>query len=97
MKVRWEYARIYQSYDPGGKKSAHAYLLLPCDTEWKDLGEMGDVFFKITELGNEGWELIGPPHDVNTVFTYKAANDTWHDRAHWIEREYWFKRLVGDE
>jgi hypothetical protein len=39
--------------------------------------------------------LLGPPNDVNAVFTYKAGNETWHDRASWVERDFWLKRPAG--
>ncbi len=64
--------------------------------EWRDLGvltgELNTVFGHLNKLGGYGWELVGPPNDLNAVFTYKAANDTWHDRACWVQRDFWLKR-----
>ena len=47
---------------------------------------------QVDKLGFEGWEMVGNPVSQNAVFTYKAANGTWHDRSYWVTRDYWFKR-----
>jgi hypothetical protein len=93
MRTKWEYARLQLTCDPGNNPSEIRGLLgLPGTTTWKDLGILNSVTATLNNLGSEGWELLGPPSDLNAVYTYKAANETWHDRAYFVERNFWFKR-----
>ncbi len=62
------------------------------DAAWQKLGQMVSAMPIMAKLGSEGWELVGPPATLAAVFTYRAANDTWHDRAYWVECDFWFKR-----
>jgi len=70
----------------------YGWLAFDDDTVWQELGQLATVMPVIATLGSEGWELVGPPTSLNAVFTYRASNDTWHDRAYWVQREFWFKR-----
>lgn len=88
----WQYARLQLNRDPGNSMEATGFLLLPGDGDWRELGVVQSLFGLVTDLGRDGWEMVGMPLDVNSVFTYQAANATWHDRAYFVEREFWFKR-----
>lgn len=96
MHVHWEYARLKLTCDPGKDITVYyGYLALPGSASWKELGVVESIINAINDLGREGWELVGPPNDLNSVFTYKAGNDTWHDRAYFVERDFWLKRPAG--
>ena len=95
--MRWEYARLKLTCDPGVGITVYGYLGLPDTSSWKELGVIESQTQLINSLGQEGWELVGSPTDLNAVYTYKAGNDTWHDRAYFVEREFWLKRPAGDE
>jgi hypothetical protein len=93
----WEYARFKLIRDPAyADAPTYGYLALPGDANWKELGVVVNTTLALNDLGKQGWELVGPPNDLNTVFTYKASNDTYHDRAHFVERDFWLKRPAGD-
>lgn len=72
----------------------HGWLGLPGKDSWEELGELSNPKSVIDKLGSEGWEIVGNPISQNAVFTYKAASGVWHDRASWIEKDFWFKRTV---
>jgi hypothetical protein len=96
MSRTWEYAQLHLSYDPGAADaSIYGWLALPDDDEWQKLGKVEKLRALINRLGSEGWEMVGGPSSQNSVFTYQAGNDTWHDRAYWVERDFWFKREAG--
>jgi hypothetical protein len=96
MGRKWEYALLRFTRDPGNDvMSFHGWLFTPGADDWKQLNDEKLSHTKeVNRLGAEGWELIGPPISQDSVFTYKAANGTWHDRAYWVERDFWFKREV---
>jgi hypothetical protein len=95
MPRTWEYAVVSIRADPGSTDGAsHGWLRLPGTDQWEDLGKLSGWDF-IDRLGSEGWELIGPPSSQKAVFTYKAANGTWHDRSYSVESTYLFKREAG--
>ncbi|WP_433222268.1 hypothetical protein ACQP00_23005 [Dactylosporangium sp. CS-047395] len=93
MRTTWEYARLQLTCDPGKNPyEFHGLLGLPGTTSWHDLGILDSVTATLNDLGSEGWELVGTPSDLNAVYTYQAANETYHDRAYTVERCFWFKR-----
>lgn len=93
MSRAWEYAQLRLTRDPGAEEMPiSAWLALPGDTEWQELGKVTGSSQIVSRLGSEGWEMLGNPISQNSVFTYKASNETWHDRAYWVERDFWFKR-----
>jgi hypothetical protein len=93
MSRCWEYAQLRLTCDPGAQAiPMYGWLAVGDNTVWQELGQLASAMPVIARLGSEGWELIGPPASLNAVFTYRAANDTWHDRAYWVQREFWFKR-----
>jgi hypothetical protein len=97
VRIRWEYARLTLTCDPGVDTNVvHGYLGLPGTTSWMELGVIESQTNVINDLGREGWELVGPPNDVNSVYTYKSGNETWHDRASFVERNFWLKRPAGN-
>jgi hypothetical protein len=92
---RWEYAQLRLTCDPGKDGvPVEGWLALPGDESWQKLGVLEESRSTVNRLGSEGWEMVGSPTSQNAVFTYKAANDIWHDRAYWVSRDYWFKRPV---
>lgn len=94
--TRWEYAQLRLTRDPGAEGMAvKGWLALPGDESWQKLGVLEESRSLINRLGSEGWEMVGSPTSQNAVFTYKAANQTWHDKASWVSRDYWFKRPVA--
>ncbi|XVU28206.1 hypothetical protein ACQPZJ_14525 [Actinoplanes sp. CA-054009] len=96
VAVKWEYSQLLLTRDPGKDlNEIYGFLALPGSTEWKQLGLPASISPTLNQLGSAGWELLGPPVDVNAVFTYQAANTTWHDRASFVEHTFWFKRQVG--
>jgi hypothetical protein len=93
--MRWEYAQLKLTRDPGSDINiVYGYLGLPDETTWTELGALKNTLTTLNDLGKKGWALLGPPSDVNSVFSYKAGNETWHDRAYWVERDFWLKRPV---
>ena len=94
MARKWEYALLRFTRDPGADvMKSQGWLLTPETDDWKRIDdEKPSALREANRLGAEGWELIGPPISQDSVFTYKAANETWHDRAYWIERDFWFRR-----
>ncbi len=90
---KWEYAQARFTRDPGSETmQIYGWLALPGDTAWRELGKLGGPLEAVNQLGSDGWEMVGSPVSQDSVFTYKAANSTWHDRAYWVERDFWFKR-----
>lgn len=95
MRTMWEYARLQLSCDPGKDvNEIYGFLSPPGASDWEQLGLVTDITALLNKLGRDGWELVGMPSDVNAVFTYQAANSTWHDRASFVERHFLFKRPV---
>ena len=93
MRRHWEYAQLRFTCDPGvDGLPIYGWLTYPPDTKWKELGKIESVGSLMNRLGKEGWEMVGTPVSQNAVFSYKAANETWHDRAYWVTRDFWFKR-----
>ena len=96
MGSRWEYAVLALTCDPGvATDKFYGHMKFPGDAKYRELGVIEDVLQKINSMGREGWELVGPPTYLNSVFTYQAGNGTWHDRAYPIETKYHFKRELG--
>ena len=93
----WEYAFLRVLCDPGAEGlPSYGYLATPPDTtKWQELGLLENVLQVLLDLGSEGWEMMGPPTGLKAVFSYQAANDTWHDRAYYVEKDYWFKRELS--
>jgi hypothetical protein len=92
MARMWEYATITLTRDPGEADwTPNIWLWLPGATEAQKITDV-DFFTTLNALGSDGWEMVGMPSTQDAVFTYKAANDTWHDRAYWVEKVYWLKR-----
>jgi hypothetical protein len=89
MRRRWEYATMWHYRDPGTDD-------MPV-TSWV---RMPNQEFRLVatderlDMGADGWELVGAPHVESAVFTYKAGNDTWHDRSYWVEMYWYYKREV---
>jgi hypothetical protein len=95
--MQWEYAQLRLTRDPGKDGvPVYGWLALPEDETWQSLGELEESRSLINKLGSEGWEMVGSPTSQAAVFTYKAANDVWHDRGYWVERDFWFKRQVEE-
>jgi hypothetical protein len=93
---KWEYTQLRLTCDPGQDgMPIHGWLAPPGSESWEKLGVLAKPKSVIDKLGSEGWEMVGGPTSQNSVFTYKASNDTWHDRSYWVERDYWFKRPAG--
>ena len=91
VRRAWEYAVLLYTKDPAhAQNPVRAWLTLP----GKEQEEVTDHKGLVNELGSEGWEMVGPPDMLNAVFTYHASNDTWHDRAYWVEAWFYFKREV---
>jgi hypothetical protein len=95
MRRTWEHTQLRLTCDPGADgMPIYGWLAHPTDTKWQELGKIESVVPLINQLGAEGWEMVGSPVSQSAVFTYKAANETWHDRAYWVVRDFWFKREV---
>jgi hypothetical protein len=93
---RWEYALLRLTRDPGQEGvPVFGWLWLPGDEAWRELKDPKGLLH-LNELGSEGWEMIAPPTTQNAVFTYKAASDVWHDRACWVEKDFWLKRMAEE-
>ena len=85
MASKWEYGVVWIQTDPASsKQTARGWLRLPGSEQWEDLGKVNGWDF-LDRLGLDGWELVGPPSAQKAVFTYKAANETWHDRSYAVE------------
>jgi len=88
----WEYLLLRYTRDPGADTmDIQGWLLIPGAEDWKKL-EDKSPHKEVNRLGSDGWELVSAPVSQDSVFSYKAANETWHDRAYWVERDFWFKR-----
>ena len=93
MGSRWEYAVLLLMCDPGvAVDKFWGYMAFPGETKYQELGIVENILEKFNSLGRDGWEMVGSPTYVNSVFTYKAGNDTWHDRAYPLETKFYFKR-----
>jgi hypothetical protein len=91
---KWEYAVMWLQSDPGSvDRLSHGWLRLPGAEKFEDFGPVSGWDF-LDRLGSDGWELVGPPTSQKAVFTYKAENDTWHDRSYAVETTYIFKRAT---
>lgn len=92
---KWEYAVVRCYRDPGESTGVvKSWFYGPGQTAWAEL-DGSNTCALLNTYGTEGWELMGPPETQNAVFTYHASNDTWHDRAYWVERTFWLKREVS--
>ena len=53
-----------------------------------------DVLDAFNRLGQEGWELIGPPDEQKVAMTYLNAAGNYMNYSDWSSRTYRFKRQV---
>ena len=97
-RSKWEYLFLSTAVDPGADgwdtKLPQWWMWGPGDEKYKDAGTTPFAVL-LNRLGSEGWELIGPPNAQKAVFTYKAANDTWHDRSYNVETTWVLKREIA--
>lgn len=86
----WEYAELYLSREPDGDWPITC-LFREADQEWELNGT--DILAELNLLGLDGWELVGSPEVLNVVVPYTSPDGWSTDRAHWVERRFWLKRV----
>lgn len=93
QRITWEYAQVVQSREPAPVKGwpIAAVLHLGGGDEIA-LDDADNVMRALDSLGQDGWELVGPPEVFSVVATHVDSGGGQRDRAYWVERRFWLKR-----
>ena len=94
---RWEYLEVNLWRDPQKTAAPAVQVAGPSDEGYRKLdvpGSDGAHWLDVlNDLGDSGWELVGPPTEVKVALTYKNDAGAWMNCADWREKSYLLKRV----
>jgi hypothetical protein len=86
--VKWQFLFVLVWGDNAMLSTAQNMLVMSSDGRWREEKMPNDVYALFTQLGQEGWELIGHNSGVSAPFVYP----TWPQSYEQISAS--FKRQV---